>query len=121
MRFVWDTNILIHRLKRSPTYQELDSTYLFFAEENEVIISIVTVAEIYSLAYQRQWQQEKWNQLNTLIQRIKPVPIAHQTLVDAYIRLDAYSQGRDPLLALPTEGSHPAIWAKTTYGSPLLR
>ena len=101
MRFVWDTNILIHCLKRSPAYQKLDGIYKFFTRENEVIISIVTVAEIYSLAYQRQWQQEKLNQLNTLIQRIKPVPIARQALVDAYIRLDAYSQGRDPLLALP--------------------
>ncbi len=101
MRFVWDTNVLVHRLKNSLTYESLEAQFGFFSDQNEVFISIVTVAEIFSLASQRQWKGERLLQLNLLISKLKPIPIDRKVLVDFYIQLDVYSQGKDPLMPLP--------------------
>ena len=55
MIYLWDTNILVHRLRKSNTYAQLEENLNFFSPGNQVLLSIISIAEIYSLAYQRQW------------------------------------------------------------------
>ena len=102
MIYLWDTNILVHRLRKSNTYAQLEENLNFFSPGNQVLLSIISIAEIYSLAYQRQWGPLKLSQLTALISGFRPVPIARQSILDAYVQLDVYSQGKDPLLPLPS-------------------
>lgn len=102
MVYLWDTNMTIHRLRRSKTYQQLDEVHAFFASDNQVVVSIVSVGEIYSLAYQRQWQSNKLARLAHILGNMKPLPIARQAIIDAYVQIDAYSQGKSPKRPLPT-------------------
>lgn len=94
MNYLWDTNLLVHYIRTSTTYQELNNHYNFFKEGNQVFISIVTMGEIYSLAKQRKWQEKKLTRLATLLSSLNLLPIARQEIVAAYAEIDAYSQGK---------------------------
>ncbi len=102
MNYLWDTNLLVHYIRTSTTYQNLNSRYNFFGAENQVFISIVTMGEIYSLAKQRKWQEKKLQKLATLISHLNLLPIARQEIVVAYAEIDAYSQGKLEGTPLPT-------------------
>lgn len=66
MKFLWDTNILIHFLRQSLKYRQLNGKYNFFSEENQIYLSIISIGEIQSLAYQLNWGQKRRNQVTTL-------------------------------------------------------
>lgn len=90
---MWDTSVLVHCLKKSGSYQALEAKFRFFDSDNQVFISIVTVAELYSLARQRQWENKKLTELQQLLLILRPIPIHNKALVDAYVELDVFSQG----------------------------
>jgi len=94
MNYLWDTNLLVHYIRASTTYQDLNDHYNFFGAENQVYISIVTMGEIYSLAKQRKWQEKKQQRLATLLSNLNLLPISQQEIVAAYADIDAYSQGK---------------------------
>lgn len=41
MNYLWDTNLLLHYIRTSTTYQDLNNRYNFFGAENQVFISLV--------------------------------------------------------------------------------
>jgi len=71
MKYVCDTNILIHLLRNSTTWQFIERTYAPFDKKNQVFISFVTVAEVLSIARQLGWGQEKIKSLVLLFQGIE--------------------------------------------------
>ncbi len=101
MNFLWDTNILVHYLRDSETYKELNAQYLFWAGNNRLFISIVSAGEIYSLAYQRNWGPIRMETLKTGLESITAIPLSRKVIVDNYAKIDAYSQGKWRELALP--------------------
>ena len=94
MNFLWDTNILVHYIRRSQTWEKLNRENQFFHTDNRVFISIVSVGEIYSLALQRNWQTAKMLQLKDVLEKLTPLPIARQSFIAAYAKIDAFSQGK---------------------------
>ena len=101
MDFLWDTNILLNYLRDSPTYTELNKQHKFFAAPNQVMISIVSVGEILSLAFQLSWGEKRREKLYQILERIPTIPISRRPIVQAYSIIDAYSQGKHPNKFLP--------------------
>lgn len=95
MNFIWDTNILLSCIRNNTTYLAYNDKYEFFSNDNKAFISIVTIGEIYSIAHQRNWQKRKRQELKTILESLgKPLPIANKQIVEAYSRIDAFSQGK---------------------------
>ena len=94
MDFLWDTNILLHQIRQSPSFKEWNKEHRFFKTGNRNFISIVTVGEIYSLAVQRDWGLKKLASLRDCLNSLSPLPIAKKTVVDAYAQIDAFSQDK---------------------------
>ena len=101
MNFLWDTNILIHYIRSSDLYQKLDQQHSFFQIPNRTFISVVSVGEIFSIAKQRGWKTAKLNALNEILKDLRPLPIAQQSIIEAYADIDAYSQGKHSSFILP--------------------
>ena len=92
MNYVLDTNILIHILTGSEKGVEAKAK----TQENNpyLIISIVTKAEIVSIAKQRKWGRRKLSTLDSLLDEFLVIPIDNDEIVAAYSEIDAYSQGK---------------------------
>ena len=115
MNYLWDTNILVHFIRNSSTYQEYNTQHDFFNQENRVFISIVSVGEIYSLAFQRHWKSAKLQMLKEALETLTPLPIARQNIVAAYAEIDAFSQGKLLNKPLP-KGMSSRNMGKMIYG-----
>ncbi|MDD3876663.1 MAG: type II toxin-antitoxin system VapC family toxin [Bacteroidales bacterium] len=92
MNYVLDTNILIHiltgsviGLKAKQKMQESTSYY---------IISIVTKAEMLSIAKQNKWGEKKTSILNKLLDEFLIIPIDNDQLIETYAEIDTYSQNK---------------------------
>lgn len=94
MRYTIDTNILVHLLTASKIGERI--VKLFDEEEPFLVASIVTKAEIISIAIQRKWGQRKLDKLNRLISELYIVPIDTNKIVQVYADIDAFSQGKHP-------------------------
>jgi len=92
MNYLYDTNILVFIIKRVPSIEKIEKE---IAQDptNLRIISIVTKAEIESLAIKVKWGSNKIEQLQTLLDQFLIVPIDSQQIVAAYVEIDWYSQG----------------------------
>lgn len=95
MQFLWDTNILLHYIRQSARYHELLRKHAFFSKENQVFLSIISVGEIQSLAYQLNWGSKRRQQLQKFLERISLVGL-YEEVVTAYAQVDAFSQGKLP-------------------------
>ena len=93
MDFLWDTNLLLHRIRRSARYEEANKAYSFQETGNRVFLSVINIGEIESIAYQRNWGRAKWDELGHCIQAVSLLGIYEET-VHAYAKIDAYSQGK---------------------------
>jgi len=92
MNYVLDTNILVHILTGSQKGMKAQEK----TRDNNpfLIISIVTKAEIFSIAKQRKWGKRKLTILNKLLDELLIIPIDNDDIVEAYAEIDAYSQGK---------------------------
>ncbi len=121
MIFVLDTNILIHLIRQTPNVQDYLNQIGAFDRNNYMNISIVSVAEIKTFAYRNKWGDSKIATLNTLVRALNPIAIDNQNIVDAYVEIDLFSQGKHAQHLLPKGTSARAmgkndIWiAATTY------
>lgn len=52
MIFVFDTNILVHYIRQSDVFQQIQTRFSPFAPDNQPVISVVTLGEIRSFAGQ---------------------------------------------------------------------
>ncbi len=117
MNYVLDSNILIHILTGSEKGVDAQKR----TQENNpyLIISIVTKAEIISIAKQRKWGKRKLSTLNSLLDEFLIVPIDNEEIVEAYAEIDAFSQGKlddKPLNQSSRNMGKNDLWiAATTY------
>jgi predicted nucleic acid-binding protein len=97
--FLLDTNILIAYLKAdNHLYTTVSQDNQLDKEDAIIMISVITKAEIRSLALQNNWGGQKIatlkNLLNSLI--VIDVNAANDILLNAYAEIDAYSHNRHP-------------------------
>ena len=92
MTIVFDTNILLFSITNDGFNARIESSY--YQDENDLIISVVTEGELYSLALQRGWGTGKIERLNSSLEKFIIYPVKLQTVLNSYSRIDAYSQGK---------------------------
>ena len=95
MRYVLDTNILLHYLRGTELsiwidqqYRPLDSTI------NESIISVVTVGEIRALAKINHWGQRRLDKIDNLLDELLITDINTEDLIERYAEIDAFSHDK---------------------------
>ena len=92
MRVIYDTNILLQILRKADSIErlqaQLGSQYL------EDFISIVTVAEIRSLAIQFNWGNPRINQMTEVLSDLSVIDINSPEIIDRYVEIDCYSKGK---------------------------
>jgi predicted nucleic acid-binding protein len=104
MKYVLDTNVLIHAVRNSPTWQFIDEIFAPFDFENQTFICFVSVAEILSIAKQLGWQYQKLQGLALLFSQLEIITVSGQpddAMIASYVEIDAYSQGKHQDLELP--------------------
>jgi predicted nucleic acid-binding protein len=104
MDYLLDTNILLQRLRQKKPIQA-----------NEAI-SIVTQAEIWSLAVQFAWGSTKMTDLYQLFNRINIINL-DRDIVGAYVEIDTFSQGKHPTIILNSSARNMGkndIWIAAT-------
>lgn len=99
--FLLDTTILIGLVKASPYADFAEKKFQLFMRPNVTVISIVSAGELRAFALRRNWGLEKMGKLKHVLSRIPPIYIRPQ-IVDMYVEIDAYSQGKHPQKSLPT-------------------
>ncbi|MDO9635228.1 MAG: type II toxin-antitoxin system VapC family toxin [Paludibacter sp.] len=92
-----DTNILIHLVRGNAIAQKVKE-YVGTINEPQLFVSVVNIAEAESLMLQWNWTPEKMESLKKLITSFITIDIEqnNKELLDAYISIDAYSQGKTP-------------------------
>lgn len=101
MNFLFDTNILVHYIRKPEVLSDFERKYQPFSNKNVVLISIVTVAEIKSLAIQFRWGKKKKLQLEGLLGYFLKVPIQTESQINVYAEIDAYSKHKDTVRTYP--------------------
>lgn len=95
MRYVLDTNILLHYMRESALsvrideqYNPLDSTL------HDAILSVVSVGEIKALAKINHWGKKKMEKLDLLLDELLITDINSEDLLERYAEIDAFSHGK---------------------------
>ncbi|MFP4622454.1 MAG: type II toxin-antitoxin system VapC family toxin [Bacteroidales bacterium] len=101
-RFFLDTNICLAYIRGHELYKKVESNLNLVSEDSLILISVVTKAELHSLGIQNGWEQKKIQKLDKLLQRLYLIDIneSDKELINAYARIDAYSQGKSPNMSL---------------------
>ncbi len=89
-----NTNILVIYVRANEVARNLEKKLDFFAEENNLVISAVTLGEIRSLAIQNKWGNQKVKRLNQLLERFLVADINVREIIEKYAEIDAFSQGK---------------------------
>jgi len=104
MKYVLDSNILVHAIRNSLLWNEIDRKFAPFNNGNFSYISIVTYAEIYSLAKQFNWGDAKINKIREVFSAIE-ILYLNKNLANIYVDIDVYSQGKHKEFQLPKDMS----------------
>jgi predicted nucleic acid-binding protein len=101
-RYILDTGVLFGYL-RSSTYAEyIERQYSPLSNSNIAAISVVTNAELRSLALQLHWGAKKQQDMHILLRKVPQIDINQETSLQRYAEIDAFSQGKDLSKNLPT-------------------
>ena len=95
-RYVLDTSIILGYLRGAPYADHVERVFAPLAPPNMPFQSIVSVAELESIALRRNYGVEKRRMLDELIRRIPLVNIDSPCLVDRYAEIDAFRQNKHP-------------------------
>ena len=101
MNFVFDTNVILYYLTNNALAVKLEAQLNPFDAKNFSIISVVTEAELKSLALQRGWGVSKTENLDKFLEQFLKVPIQSKDLIEAYAEIDNYSQGKSTTHSYP--------------------
>ena len=103
MTYVWDTNIFIKAVRNPDFLANLNAQYDCFNPSNELLISAVTVGELYAFAQRNRWGSRRMANVAELLNFAIPVPVTDdRVIVQMYADIDTYSQSCHPTLRLPT-------------------
>ena len=94
MNYLLDTNILLLYIRDKETRKYVEERYDPFGEENNPIISVVTVGEIKSIARRNGWGKQKIKLLEDILSDLIIADINAEDVIEMYAEIDAYSQGR---------------------------
>jgi tRNA(fMet)-specific endonuclease VapC len=100
MTYILDTNVLVHTLRASEAFHRMENQFDPYGPTNETLISTVSIGELYALAKRNRWGTNLLEKVKLLLETIEPIPVEGEDLMEAYSDIDAFSQGKHPMLAL---------------------
>ena len=97
-RFLLDTGILVHYVRKSSKFAEIEAKENLTSNDCLPMISVVTYGEILSFAYQNSWGQPKIQLIQKFISKIIVLDVnsGDTTLINTYAEIDTFSKGRLP-------------------------
>jgi len=99
MIFVFDTNIVLHYIRRSNVMTTVERDFDPLSPASESWISAVTIGEVRSIAMQNRWGEKRLTQLDTFLSRFLVADVNIATLLHRYAEIDSFSQGNHPSIA----------------------
>ncbi len=96
-----DTGLLVGYVRAAGYAQYAERKFDLSQPPNIPLISVVSKGELYSLAIQFGWGEQKRQDLETILRRIPSVDINTDRIIRRYAEIDAYSQGKDRTKPLP--------------------
>lgn len=92
-KLVLDTAALIHIVRGNATRQKIRDFVGTF-ESPQLIISVVTIAEVESFMVQNKWGNTKREKMHQLLEQCIVVDIEkhNEALINCYVAIDAYSK-----------------------------
>lgn len=94
MIYVIDTNIILSYVRSHSLWNKLSEKYDFYNSKNRVIISVVSVGEIYAIAKRQRWGKRKLEQLEEFLSFFVITSINVEEVIESYANIDAFSQGK---------------------------
>jgi len=94
VNYVLDTNILLIYLRDQETKKAIESNYKLFSNNNNLVISTVTLGEIKSIAKRNKWGVKKLAVVETLLNKLIVVGISFEEMIETYAEIDTFSQGK---------------------------
>jgi tRNA(fMet)-specific endonuclease VapC len=93
---VIDTCVLIHIVRETVTGKNCIDTISKLNEDVNIIISVVTKAEMESFALQNQWGTKKIEKFEKVLGNVTVIDINHNdnSLLSEYSQIDSYSKGK---------------------------
>jgi tRNA(fMet)-specific endonuclease VapC len=93
MKYVFDTNVVLAYIRQN-TISSAVTAILDLTDDNEVIISTVTVGELLSIANQQGWGKNKRAILHHLLDDYVWASVSDIDLLYRYAEIDAFSQNK---------------------------
>jgi len=94
MNYLLDTNIVLIYTRDSDITSSIEEKYNLFNSNNELYISVVTVAELKSIILQKNYGEKKIKTLERLLSNFSIIDINITEILDRYAEIDAFSQGK---------------------------
>lgn len=94
MNYLFDTNILVHYVRRSPLVTQIEADFKPASPEHTVLIAVVSLGEIQSLAIQNNWGGKRMGVLNEILKEYLVADINSADVIQRYAEIDAFSQGK---------------------------
>ena len=95
MRYILDTNILLHYLRESDLSLLIDQQYNpLDSNIHEAILCVVSVGEIRAISKINQWGKKKLEKIELLCEELLITDINTEDLIERYAEIDAFSQGK---------------------------
>ena len=95
MRYILDTNILLHYLRESELSLWIDKQFNpLDSSSNEAILCVVSVGEIRAIAKINHWGQKRLDKIELLCEELLITDINSEDLIERYAEIDAFSQGK---------------------------
>ena len=95
MRYILDTNILLHYLRESDLSIMIDQQYNpLDSNIHEAILCVVSVGEIRAISKINQWRKKKLEKIELLCEELLITDINTEDLIERYAEIDAFSQGK---------------------------
>ena len=98
IRYLLDTNILVHFVRQDAVWNRIRAEYNLFAVEPTQLISVVTVGELRSLAVQHRWGKTKLDQMAFALGYFERIPVVADRLTEIYAVTDSTMAGRGHFL-----------------------
>lgn len=91
-RFLLDTNVLIHALKKDAFWGRISEELEI--EQSSNFISVVSIGEIYALSLRNNWGEARIKKLQSLKEHFGILDINVEAILIRYAEIDAFSQGK---------------------------
>lgn len=92
MRYTLDTNILLLYVRDKEARKFIEDSYAPFHNENESMISIVSIGEIMVLASANNWGENKLKLVQRLIDKLIIIELTYEEILDKYIEIEEYNR-----------------------------